>query len=284
MCIICVKPAGKNLPSKKQLRNCYQTNSDGIGIALFKENWDQVLIKKGFVNWKELRYWLRQNVQPEDTLLIHFRNATSGLLDSGNCHPFPVSANDDELRATEIKTDLAVAHNGVFFDYSIKNCKLNDTQLFIKDILTGIKNLIFENKGVKKLLKKYLDGNKLAFINNKGEYLLFGEFIEDNGLFWSNSGYKYSFNTAYTMGHYDYGYPYYIWHSEEFKCESCGKKIKEDDVETYDAFGICLECYKKQLTEIQCTECGRFLKKEEFYYTSDDYNICNDCIKKMMNE
>ena len=56
MCILVIKPKGKEMPSKKILRNCWENNPDGAGMMYVKDG--HVVIDKGYMEfsdfWKEL--------------------------------------------------------------------------------------------------------------------------------------------------------------------------------------------------------------------------------------
>lgn len=191
MCIICVKPSGVPIPSYGILSECWQCNSDGAGFAYIREGSNTVIIKKGFMKLKTLNKALKElSFKENDNVIIHFRFATHGLNDAGNCHPFPLSHSTDDLRAVQWQGDIAIAHNGVFGNMPCHET-LSDTQKFISGVLCNpvIKDN-FDNKAVQELILGYCgSSSKLAILRPSG-ILLIGKFIEDKGLYFSNNGFK----------------------------------------------------------------------------------------------
>ena len=228
MCLIAVKKQGVKLPDKTQLENGYKNNPDGVGVAILRNNENRIYIKKDFNDFDDFYKWAGKNIDINDLAIIHFRLATSGKVDIGNRHPFPITRNKLLLRKTELLCNFAVAHNGILSDYSVKDKKYSDTQKFILDILAGLKYKL-DNEAILKLIKNYIGSDKLAIINAiHRKLILIGEYIEDNGIFWSNNGYK------------DI-YKKHIWDKNEWACELCDntKKIKYDEKEK--AF-LCKKC------------------------------------------
>lgn len=190
MCVITVKDYGVNLPEEKSLRNCYSKNRDGIGVAFKKKDKQFIFIKKDFKNFKTFYGWMKNNITPEDLLVIHFRFATHGLVDKGNRHPFPITRNIKLLRSLNLKTRYAVVHNGIL-DYR-NHRKLSDTQKFIIDILSSekIKNNL-KNKTIQKLITSFIGEDKLAILSMEDGLILFGNYIKhSDGCLYSNKGYE----------------------------------------------------------------------------------------------
>ncbi len=191
MCLIAVKRKGYKLPIYNHLWNGYQNNRDGVGIALYKDGATRVYIKKDFKDFESFYMYMKKNVKVEDTLIIHFRYATSGNVDNGNCHPFPITHNKRLLRETSLRTKYAVAHNGVLNAYARDNSKYSDTQKFVFSLLADLKGS-FTNKAVKRLITDHIKGDKLAILQGNGELILLGEYQEDNDILYSNTGYLYN--------------------------------------------------------------------------------------------
>jgi DNA-directed RNA polymerase subunit RPC12/RpoP len=303
MCLIVVKESGVKLPNKEHLENGSFSNRDGIGIALHKKNIGGVLIKKDFANVFLLNKWIEENVKEEDSLIVHFRTATSGLKDAGNAHPFPIVKDDKLLRTTELIWENAVAHNGIFRDYG-NNAVLNDTQEFIQEVLSedivknNLKNLI-----IQKLIKESIGSSKLAFMLEDGEIITLGEYQEEKGVKFSNCCYRWSkyntrigFNNSYRSGDL---------YNKDW-CEGC-ESMKEDVKEIWHKkvkFTICRECRKKlalgQLENLYnikkskkdekdvvfCSTCMTFIDRIYANYVSRDLLlnktiwICDECKKK----
>lgn len=191
MCVILVKERGIELPTKDILESCWKRNPDGAGFMF--NDCDKVVIMKGFMTFEE--FYLRLQTAnefyhlKEKGLVIHFRIATSGLKDKGNCHPYPISNDNLDLRKSFITTELGIAHNGIIRSYNGKNNILNDTQLFIKNDLFELnyldkkfyKNVIFQS-----MIERLIDGSRLVFLNKKGEIIKLGNWFHNGNYYFSN--------------------------------------------------------------------------------------------------
>lgn len=117
MCIIICKPAGVELPPQEELARCFDSNRDGFGMAYHIPGDTHVIVKKGAMTLEGV-YSLLSALESEHPtkdmdMLLHFRIATEGAICAANCHPFPVSSNEENLQSTFIRTKIAMAHNGV---------------------------------------------------------------------------------------------------------------------------------------------------------------------------
>jgi len=248
MCVICVKGKDVELPKKETLRNCFEANKQGVGFVYFDGEFNN--LKKGYFDFEKFYEDFFRMVKKEHPCIIHFRTATSGKVDAGNCHPFPLSNQKEELRKTEMqKKEIFVAHNGVFTTDLDK--KLSDTMVFIRDILSKpiIKRNLFGNQVINKLLSFAVGWGKLAFINGNGNLLLIGEFQKFNECYFSNTDYE------SPKKYYDYSY-YNGWYGLEKKekslfekwdrkCDFCGE---EKPLVYRNGAEICREC-ERQIIE-----------------------------------
>jgi predicted glutamine amidotransferase len=197
MCLLIVKPSGQKLPEKVALQNAERQNPHGAGVAVWHKKSGHILIKKDFKSAHQMDKWLKRNTRESDAILIHFRYATSGLVDAGNRHPFPVTGNVKELRKVINRTPLAVAHNGVFSQFR-GNATESDTMEFIRTVLSGAVCRTMSDPGTQALLKDFLRGQKVAFLDKSGEITLFGDFHVHAGCHYSNHSYETrSFITTY---------------------------------------------------------------------------------------
>ena len=253
MCVIVAKPQGKDVPNREILANCEKSNPHGIGIMYYKADKPMVHIKKDFRNAGSLHNWLKQNITKEDTLVIHFRYATSGKVDKGNRHPFPITRNKSLLRRTELICQRGVVHNGVLSQYGGHH-KYSDTQKFTVDILADPKikrNL--GSKAVIKLIREYINGDKLAILANQ-QLILIGEFIEDKGILYSNTTYKTTRYRYFTLddtkdvvdtmedtlhSEYEDEDDYVAF------CDMCNAEIPIEESIEYNNSIICIGCYHK---------------------------------------
>ena len=121
MCIIIVKPKGRELPSNEIFENCWKHNYHGAGFMYHINN--KVIIVKGFMtlyDFLKRMSSIKNEINILDTTMVfHFRISTSGNIDKGNCHPYPVSLDTNKLRLVNCETNLAVAHNGIIHNLSL---------------------------------------------------------------------------------------------------------------------------------------------------------------------
>lgn len=196
MCIIVYKPAGIPLPNYNILFNCFDSNPDGTGYMYQDHNSKKVIINKGFMSFDSFITAienLSNNIDiTASNLVMHFRYATQGSINSANCHPFPITDKVKQLQQSTITANTAMVHNGVIpfcSDYNNKN-KLSDTQIFIRDYLSKMDNSTLFNPAVLALIEESTS-SKFIFMDNSRIEML-GRFIEDKGIFYSNDTYKLS--------------------------------------------------------------------------------------------
>ena len=213
MCIIVAKRKGLELPTKEILRNCFNYNSDGAGI-MFNDG-KQVFIEKGFMDFNSFYSRLEAldkefNLVNSD-LALHFRISTSGNVDQGNCHPYPISTETSQLRNLSLVTDIGMAHNGVIRKHIPETRSiLNDTQTFIKNFVYNMyssnKEFLTVGANIKALEEEA--GSKLCFITKDNMYII-GKFIEEtNGILYSNDTYL-SYDYGWGYGDYSVDFDYF---------------------------------------------------------------------------
>ncbi len=269
MCIIVIKPRGVKLPKEKILKNCFENNSDGAGIMFVKEG--AVHITKGFMFWEDFRESYRAlQFNKEDLFVFHFRFATHGLTNKGQCHPFPVSKRTGELKAVEATSDMAMVHNGILSDI-VGPKGLSDTMMFVKGYLAKrtIKETLFNGEGTRKMVALATTGSKLAILNGKGELLITGSSWEKSkGLLYSNDGYKTS--TRWALTSYWGGFT-------QGRNGGHNKSVIETEIEDKDTWQTigdeerCLYCNYATMTEVypgirECSHCGEFERETEAIY------------------
>lgn len=152
-----------------------------------------VRILKGFMRFPDLLESLlsiKREVKSitDIDMVIHFRFATQGSICAPNCHPFPCSSNEKDLRSLSFSALTGIAHNGVInFCSSKKRSKLSDTQIFIRDYLSRIPYRELHNSAIKKLIYEATN-SKFAIMSQRGVDLI-GPFVEHKGIFYSNSSF-----------------------------------------------------------------------------------------------
>ena len=247
MCIIVAKRKGIELPTKEILKNCFNYNSDGAGI-MFNDG-KQVFIEKGFMDFNSFYSRLMEidkefNLVNSD-LALHFRISTSGNVDQGNCHPYPISTETSQLRNLSLVTDIGMAHNGVIRKHIPETRSiLNDTQTFIKNFVYNMyssnKEFLTVGANIKALEEEA--GSKLCFITKDNMYII-GKFIEEtNGILYSNDTYL---SYDYGWGYEDYSVDFDYFDMFDIEGEPLDVKdftfilsklefVKEDTVKCFD--------------------------------------------------
>ena len=248
MCIVIVKKKGIDIPTDKIIENCFENNPDGAGVMYLTTK--GVKINKGFMSLNSLNGFLqRMNFKKGDTVVYHFRYATHGLTAKGQTHPFPISEVDKELMTTKGTYDVAMAHNGVLSAMQSDKV-LSDTMLYIKHIVSPIKEMIFDS-AMKSLLTKSSIGSRLVFLNKMGEVLTTGEgWQTDKGLKFSNSGYLIN-----EWQYLDDDDDDKIEYTDCQECEEC------ENISYSEREGYCYECAFE----------GKEIIKMEDYYNEEYY-------------
>lgn len=166
MCIICVKPAGVQIPPMAILTRCAALNPHGFGFAT-KDRVFKTLDPKEF--FKELK-----TIKKSETAILHFRYATHGSIKIENCHPF----RDD-------KTGVSFAHNGILGIRPINDMTDSETAFRTRILPTireygfGSDEFILENYNI-------IGCSRFAYINQDGEYSMYGHFVHHRGCWYSN--------------------------------------------------------------------------------------------------
>jgi hypothetical protein len=260
MCIIVVIPYGEKIPSKKVFKTCAENNKDGMGFMYRKNN--VVKIKKGYFNVDQFYNDVKKIKNSE--ICLHFRYSTHGKISAGNCHPFPLSNDVNDLTNTKIDCEIGIAHNGIISGMTV-DTDLSDTMVFIRD-------LVVDN--VKEIPQKVntIDGKFL--IMSKYKTYLIGNFVYDSGIYYSNDGYK-KVTPVYTTTKYNCIIDPFIEGSE--MCEYCKYQYINNTVVNdpcLDCDGMC----NFSLSENKEDQMN-FMESEYSYYY-DDEEIFNALTKK----
>lgn len=197
MCIIAIKPIGKDLMDKEIIQTMCTNNPHGNGFS-YADN-GKVIIKKGYMDFESFYTALNEIPNIKDkNVVLHMRITTHGSTSKGNCHPFPLSNKISYLKATHIKTDIAIIHNGIIssVEADTKN-DLSDTMTYIKNVLYPryrANNSFMDSEEVRKEIKKEIN-SKMVIMKSNGEYCIIGDFITEGGYIYSNYSYiPYSYN------------------------------------------------------------------------------------------
>ena len=182
MCIIIASPAGNSIP-EDHLKNGFESNSDGAGIAIAVDG--KVVVNK-FLGYKDFINYYRTVAGIYPTV-VHFRIGTQGTRGTENVHPFMIH-------------DIAMFHNGIFSHDDLKHTVKSDTNM-LADILNGLPEDWFNNDAIMHILEGYCGyGSKLVFMDGIGNIKILNESKGENvgGRWYSNSTYKFSRYSAAT--------------------------------------------------------------------------------------
>lgn len=255
MCVIAYKPMNTAFMPESVLRECFKNNPDGAGF-MFAHN-GKVHIRKGYMDFDSFMNALtevRTKYGDKIPYVMHFRISTQAGVNQQCCHPYPLSANMNDLKQLSTSADIGIAHNGIISLTSDSKVKdYNDTMKFITDYVSWIIEDVnwWKNKNKAKALEK-LCGSKLAILGKDNHVELVGDFIKDKGCYYSNSTYK---EPKYVMPKFSnthYISPYYSnWEDwEEYYNKRSGKYEFE---ELYCP--LCLDG-----DDSYCCECAHYKK------------------------
>lgn len=277
MCIIVAKPMGVEMPDKETRERCFWSNPDGAGFML--ADGKTVRIRKGFMELEEfekaLEYELDGFDPTETAVIMHFRIATHGKVKPSCCHPFPISDDPAELKATSIESRFGIAHNGVIQGRQT-NDDWSDTMDFIADVVAPLKrmNANFMRSSDALDLLEGACRSKLAIMDNSGEIATVGQFYEDGGVLYSN--------TSYMRKVYSYTDYSNLFTGTAYE-EAYGKyEVEEDSWESMERlldllpWSACSECAVREECALYFPECeteNMARQAAEFYAELDEDEI-----------
>ena len=234
MCIIAVKPQGQPPLPMETVTACWDNNPHGAGFVIRRHGHETLLIQKGFMTLDSLLAALdASNIQANDTVIYHFRIATSGGITPANCHPFPISSRVDDLKTLTISCKTAFVHNGIL---GKGRNDLSDTQLYILNTLSRYSNI----KGKLSKIRKDTAGSRTAILNADGQVWLTGTWFEKDGYHYSNETY------AYQGWWYGFNDPGYMLE----RCECCHSGLL---LVEWDEALLCEQCGAEYVI---CPWCG----------------------------
>jgi hypothetical protein len=215
MCIIIANKMKKAI-TREVFDTCWDNNPDGFGMC-YSENKKLFIFKELIEDDKAYQMYLDARKTAQGTVLLHFRIATSGLVDLANCHPFHVS------------NDLAVCHNGIIsINHAIHE---SDTNCFTKRVLRNLPKGFLKVESIRSLLSMSIGSSRLAFLDNLGNCTIINSNLGVNkdGNWYSNDTYK-------PMPIFDTGFDWKTYSQEKYKnggenagmrefeeCQFCGK-------------------------------------------------------------
>lgn len=160
MCVIMKYTLDSGFPKEETLKSAEMLNKDGGGIA-----W----IDNGKVKWEKGMHitsgYIMDLIEKEKMqlpIIVHFRIATHGTVDTPLCHPFAISEGVDDLSAKGEDEQGVLFHNGVWHDYDEMAMKVATSD---KDIQIPDGDL--SDSRIMAWLVKYLGMNYLSMIKEK---------------------------------------------------------------------------------------------------------------------
>ena len=188
MCVICVKPKGIEFPTIENLEQMWNKNPDGAGFMFARNN--EVVIRKGFMDLYSFIVAMNdEKLTKDDVVVMHFRISTQAGINEAMTHPFPLSADLNDMKELDCLCEVGIAHNGIIrLTSNPMEKNYSDTALFVSNYLTRIirKDSDIHDEYIKDIIYQ-LAQSKLAILNRKGELSLIGHFEQkENGLWYSN--------------------------------------------------------------------------------------------------
>ena len=247
MCIAIVKPQGTTI-TDEELKNCFETNPHGSGVAYVEKSTGKLTVIKGIFKVDNFIKAVRlAEMDSIGAILIHSRIATSGLHDTNNCHPHKVN------------NKTVMIHNGVLNIKVPKDSKVSDTVLYIKEYLEELPEDFIYNKAILKLMEAHIGTfNKFCFLNNKGDYAIVNEKAGhwNKGIWFSNDSYVSYQTNFFGNGYYSSrNYYYDDWDDSDDTQDRCFS----DDIQTISNRKIKkLKKYIRRLDDKKMYELGQY--------------------------
>ena len=165
MCVIIIKTAGHKLPSKRELKAAYLRNHDGCGFVSKTAHYKSLDFEDFYSHLKK--------VPQDENCIIHFRWATHGSVNIGNCHPF-----------YDKSTETWFMHNGVLPILPLKG-KTDSETAFKRYLVPTIKKYGLYSKELKDVVSRFIGSSRFALMWH-GNIRTFGRYYEYGDCFYSN--------------------------------------------------------------------------------------------------
>jgi predicted glutamine amidotransferase len=207
MCVIIAKGKTDRLPTKEELKQCFEYNSDGAGFMYTDHG--KVIIDKGYMKWESFIKHYNKLVTKYDNfkdkcLVIHCRIGTGGGNNQHNTHGYPLTDSIAEMQKIYNTCEVGLMHNGIISDYTPQGSYYNDTQEFIKEFVVNLQKFdkhFYKRQYFRDMIKNN-SNSKWAILDKDDNLYTCGVFDIDNGLKFSNLNHKHRYNY-----NYNYNYP-----------------------------------------------------------------------------
>lgn len=196
MCIAVYVPSNIEIP-EATLRSCFTNNPDGAGLMY--TDGERVYIEKGFMKIDEFVKAF-QAIPSHFERSFHCRIATSGKIEEGCCHPFPIIPDMKDMKKTKHVCQGGVAHNGIISWATPTKGRAewySDTMNFTSQILSPLFDKIHD-VAFHELIERSTTGNKFIIMTADKVHLI-GAFNQEGGIFYSNTSFR---KTVYVYNDY----------------------------------------------------------------------------------
>jgi len=251
MCFLIASPEGK-IPKQKYLKRAEIDNSDGWGIAYKNTDKNSITIHKGINPGGWRKYLYATKGQP---YILHFRFATSGDIDTKNCHPFVCNGIG------------VLAHNGII-NIKLTDPSKSDTWHFTKELENDVRKnkLDISDKETIKFLEMYVgSSNKISIMQYNGNIII----LNQQAGHWKK-GIWYSKNPTH-LGYISTKVSYKDYYSDyvfdDYEIEKAHMPLWDKPVNIYGS-------YKK------CTICNLEFRTNDLFKIGMDY-YCIGCYEDM---
>lgn len=273
MCIIIYIPKGENI-TKNELKDAWNTNPDGAGIAYLKNK--KIHVKKGYMDW-DFFYEDCKDIIFDDSLerILHLRITSVGKTIPSQTHPFPLTDDEKEFKKLEYTTTTPVLMmNGTL---SIKEKKgFNDTATWI---MTELHKYNYQLPRLYKVLNK--NHCRWAIISPT-KITVTDDFIKENGVYYSNLNhlwcgwykpYKKSKKSKSKKSHFHNATyePLELWSADDWVDFATGYAWYDPEHD-YENDEGCSKCFLYGKDCLRCWIYDEFYNPPEESYTKDYLN------------
>ena len=225
MCVIVVKKAGVELPSKEILKQCWESNPDGAGYAVRVMSNGNIYFKKGFDDFKQFYDEIKVHVLKQEDAILHFRIATRGVVSRQLCHPFVIDR--DNVNPLNGWAEGVMFHNGTFPTVPVEGEKESDS-LVVARTLSQLGFRSYQTRAVEGLIDSALGTHsRLAVLTNNSGINLFGAgWEEEEGIYYSNTRWAWAYSyDDFRAGKYCPSCYHFTTDSMVHQCPVCGERM-----------------------------------------------------------
>lgn len=178
MCLLISKPADK-LVDRDDMELAFRHHSDGAGFVA--RDGANIFMRKGYFKFDE--FWAAYEPFQKLEAMLHFRQASAGLVSVDNCHPFRLGDGS------------YLGHNGHLSNYAhgIHKANTSDTRQFIEAVLDPLvvkRPTLWADPIIVKLLEELIDFSRMVIMPNdpSRRVVILNEGMgdEEDGIWFSN--------------------------------------------------------------------------------------------------